>query len=48
MKERHGKPKKRAKNKKQKEEQWDFEVALNGYVLPEVSKIFTLSKQGKC
>jgi hypothetical protein len=47
MKERHGKPKKREKNKKQKE-QWDFEAALNGYVLPEVSRLFTLAKQGKC
>jgi hypothetical protein len=48
MTERHeNPPKKRAKNEKQKEEQWDFEAALIGYVLPEVSRLFYSSKVGR-
>lgn len=38
---RHEKiPKKKAKLKKKNDEQWDSEEALNGYVLPEVPRLF--------
>lgn len=35
--------------KEQKEEQRNFEAALNGFVLPEVSRLIVLiAKQGQC
>jgi hypothetical protein len=37
---RHQKPKKRSKTEKKNGEQWDSEAALNGYVLPEVPRLF--------